>query len=89
MGSSEQTSASGEADAFFARFTNAVPEVVAAVVADRDGNLQAVVEESRAFGYWDRKITARAARRTRRDTAERTRKIAEAPRFSRPVEAAD
>lgn len=88
MGSSEQTSASIEADAFFARFINAPAAVIAAVVAERDGNLRAVVDESRAFGYWDRKIAARTARRTRRNTAERTRQIADATRFNHPLEAA-
>lgn len=90
MGPVEQagSDAQAEADAFFGWFVDAAPEVVARVVAERGGDLAAVVEEGKAFGYWDRKIAARTARRVAREQAEAEERarIFGASALSRPVD---
>jgi hypothetical protein len=91
MGHHEQTDSEKEADAFFAAFADATPEIIERVRAEAGGNLAAVVEEDRAFGYWDRKMAARAARkalRQRAEWAERAQHMSAAAHLRRPDEAA-
>lgn len=70
MGAVEWSRSDWEADRFFAGFANATPEVIAAIETERGGDLAAIVAEEKAFGYWDRKMAARARRRAERDHAE-------------------
>ena len=91
MGYHEQTDSDREADAFFAAFTDAAGEVIERVRAEAGGNLAAIVEEDRAFGYWEKKMAARAARKAERQRAEwteRAKRMAAAVHLRQPNEAA-
>ena len=76
MGAVERSWSDWEADRFFAGFVNATPELIAAIETERGGDLAAVVAEEKAFGYWDRKMAARAQRRAERDRAEAVERAA-------------
>ena len=88
MGPDTQTTDVEQADAFFARFTNPTPEVIAQLTAERGGNLAAVTAEDKAYGYWARTLAARAKRRTSRERTTRTAEIAAATRTAHPNESA-
>ena len=91
MGEVQRTGSDVEADAFFAQFVDAAPEVIQRVAGERGANLAAVVAEDKAFGYWDRKMAARAARRVERDrleVQERARRLQGFPLAASRVEGA-
>lgn len=69
MGPDERARHDAEADAFFARFTSASIDLIATVWAERYGDLQTVTAEEKAYGYWGRKMAARAERRAQQELA--------------------
>jgi hypothetical protein len=74
MGPDERARHDAEADAFFAHFENASIDLIAQVWAEKHGNLDTITAEDKAYGYWARKMAARAERRALRDlAAERAR----------------
>lgn len=88
MGPDEQTTSDLEADAFFAQFIDATSDVIARIAAEAGGDLSSVVAEGKAYGYWDRKMAARAARRAAQQRTAAAAQIATASRTSRPDERA-
>lgn len=83
----DRTTSDIEADAFFAQFNDAAPDVIARVRTEGSGDLIAIVAEDQAFGYWARKMAARAERRAAREAAEqaeRARIAAASPHLTQP-----
>ena len=83
MGPVEWTESDRQADRFFAGFANATPELIAGIASEQGGDLAEVVAEEKAFGYWDRKMAARAARRAEREQAEWVDQVRRAAAFNR------
>jgi hypothetical protein len=69
MGPDERARHDAEADAFFAKFDNASIDLIAEVWAEKHGDLGSVTAEDKAFGYWKRKMAARAERRAVKELA--------------------
>lgn len=88
MGPEEQAEHDSQAEAFFAQFINPSPEVIARTTAEAGGNLTAIVAEDKAYGYWDRKMADRAARRAAKQRTAAAAQIASANRTAHPDESA-
>jgi hypothetical protein len=70
MGPDERARHDAEADAFFAKFINPSIDLIAEVGAERYGDLETVTAEDKAYGFWARKMAARAERRAIRELAD-------------------